>query len=60
MTQFYFAWSYATQTLNETLFDELLTTVDQASIDIFPKFRLGNAIAKKKARLLRAKKEDFF
>ena len=60
MTQVYFAWSYARQTLNEPLFDELLTTVDQASIDIFPKFRLGNAIAKKKARLLRAKKEDLF
>jgi len=60
MTQVYFAQSYATQTLNETLFDELLNTVDQASIDIFPKFRLGNAIAKKKARLLRAKKEDLF
>lgn len=60
MTQVYFAWSYATQTLNETLFDELLTSVDQASIDIFPKFRLGNAIAKKKSKLLRAKKEDLF
>jgi hypothetical protein len=46
--------------LNETLFDELLTSVDQASIDILPKFRLGNAIAKKKAKLLRAKKEDYF
>ena len=60
MTQVYFARSYAVQTFNESLFDELLTTVDQASIDIFPKFRLGNAIAKKKATLLRAKKDDLF
>ena len=60
MTQVYFARSYAVQTLNESLFDELLTTVDQASIDIFPKFRLGNAIAKKKGKMLQAKKADLF
>jgi TRAP transporter T-component len=60
LTQVYFAQSYAAQTLNEALFDELLTTVDKASIDILPKFRLANAIAKKKARLLEAKKADLF
>jgi TRAP transporter T-component len=60
MTQVYFSRSYAVQTLNEDLFDELLNTVDTASIDILPKFRLANAIAKKKARLLEARKTDLF
>lgn len=60
MTHVYFARSYAVQTLNETLFDELLTTVDQTSLDVLPKFRLGNAIAKRKAKLLEAKKADLF
>jgi len=60
MTHVYFARSYAVQTLNETLFDELLTTVDQTSLDVLPKFRLGNAIAKRKARLLQIKRADLF
>jgi hypothetical protein len=60
MTHVYFARSYAVQTLNETLFDELLATVDRTSLDVIPKFRLGNAIAKKKARLLQAKRADLF
>ena len=60
MTQVYFARSYAVQTLNEPLFDELLTKVDQASLDVLPKFRLANAIAKKKAKLLAARKADLF
>lgn len=60
MTQVYYAKSYARQTLNDTLFVKLLTQVDEASIDILPKFRLGNAIAKKKAKLLLARKEEWF
>ncbi|MEK9138312.1 MAG: TRAP transporter TatT component family protein [Bacteroidota bacterium] len=60
ITHVYFAGSYAAQTLNESLFDELLATVDRTSIDVFPKFRLGNAIAKKKAKLLQARKADLF
>ncbi len=60
MTQVYYAKSYAAQTLNDTLFTTLLTQVEAASLDILPKFRLGNAIAKKKAKLLMAKKEELF
>jgi hypothetical protein len=60
MTQVYYAKSYAVQTLNDTLFEELLTQVDKASLDILPKFRLGNAIAKKKAKMLLARKEELF
>ncbi len=60
LTYVYYARSYAVQTLNEPLFDQLLTTVDQTSIDVLPKFRLGNAIAKRKGKLLRAKEPDLF
>jgi hypothetical protein len=60
LTYVYYARSYAVQTLDQKLFDQLLTTVEEASIDILPKFRLGNAIAKRKGSLLRAKESDLF
>ena len=60
LTHIYYARSYAVQTLNESLFDELVATVDKTSLEVLPKFRLGNAIAKKKAKLLQAKRADLF
>ena len=60
MTYVYYARSYAVQTQDEQLFEELLMKVRKASIDILPEFRLANAIAKKKAELLLAKKADLF
>lgn len=60
LTYVYYASSYAVQTQNEALFTELLTKVRDASLDILPEFRLANAIAKKKAELLLAKKSDLF
>lgn len=60
MTQVYYARSYAVQTLNDSLFVNLLTEVENASLDILPEFRLGNAIAKKKAKIWLAKKEELF
>ena len=60
MTHFFYAKSYATQTLNDTLFEELLTKVESTSLEVLPKFRLGNAIAKKKAKALLARKEELF
>jgi hypothetical protein len=60
MTHVYYARSFAVQTQDEALFDELLAKVDNASIDILPEFRLANAIAKKKAKMLETKKSDFF
>jgi hypothetical protein len=60
MTYVYYARSYAVQIQDEALFEELLTTVDKASLDILPEFRLANAIAKKKAHLLLSKKSDLF
>jgi hypothetical protein len=60
MTYVYYARSYAVQTQNEALFEELLNKVQSSSLDILPEFRLGNAIAKKKAELLLARKADLF
>ncbi len=60
LTHVYYARSVALQTLNEPLFDELLLKVGNTSIDAEPSIRLPNAIAKEKARLLGAKKADYF
>ena len=60
MTYVYLARSVAVQTLDETLFDESLAKVEHASIDILPEFRLANAFAKKKARLLMDRRADLF
>jgi len=60
MTYVYYARSLAVQTQNQGLFEGLLGKVDSASIDILPSFRLANAVAKKKAQLLRAKESELF
>jgi hypothetical protein len=60
MTYVYYARSYAVQTQNEALFEELLTKVQDTPLDILPEFRLANAIAKKKAELLLARKNELF
>ncbi len=56
----YFAKAYAVPTRNRPLFDSLLTKVDTTSLDVLPKARLSNAIAKKKARLLRTQADQWF
>ncbi len=60
MTYIYYAQSYAVQTQNQELFRALLDTVDNASLEILPKFRLANAVAKRKAQLLRAREPELF
>lgn len=60
MTHVYYAKSYALQTLDEELFVALLTHVGNSSLDILPEFRLGNAIAKRKAQWLLEKKDELF
>ncbi len=60
LTYVYYARSYAVQTQNKELFEELLTRVDTTSLDVLPEYRLANAIAKKKAKLLRAQEPDLF
>jgi hypothetical protein len=56
----FYARSYAVQTQNRTLFMELLNTVDSTSLDVLPEARLPNAIAKKKATILRSKIDELF
>jgi len=56
----FMAQSYAVQVQDRTLFESSLNIVEGASIDILPEERLVNAIAKRKARALLAKKEDLF
>lgn len=60
MTYVYYAQTYAVQTLDEELFDRCLKAVEETSLDVLPEARLPNAIAKQKARLLRARKADLF
>ena len=60
MTYLYFASSYAVQSQNRELFEQCLSTIDAASIDVLPEGRLSNAIAKKKANLLRARIDQLF
>jgi tetratricopeptide (TPR) repeat protein len=60
LTYVYYAKTYAVQTQNQELFESLLKKVDDASPDILPEARLSNAIAKKKARLLREHLNDLF
>jgi hypothetical protein len=60
MTYIYYARSCAVQMQNQGLFDGLLDKVDQASLEILPEFRLANAVAKEKAKFLRAKESELF
>ncbi len=56
----YFARSYAVQVQDRELFDSLLTVVETASQDILPAARLPNAVAKRKAALLRESAAELF
>jgi len=60
MTYVYYARSLAVQTQNQGLFEGLLGKVESASLEILPEFRLANAVAKKKAQVLRAKESELF
>jgi tetratricopeptide (TPR) repeat protein len=60
LTYVYFAKTYAVQKQDQELFESLLKIVDEASPDILPEARLSNAIAKKKAKLLREHVNDLF
>lgn len=60
MTYVFYAKTYAAQQLEQDLFESLLTKVDDAPLDILPEARLPNAVAKRKARLLRDKIAELF
>lgn len=56
----YFARTYAVQTQNRDLFESTLSFVDSVSINVSPQTRLVNAIAKKKAAILRSMVDELF
>ncbi len=60
MTHVYMARYYAAKTLDENAFDRYLKHVEEASLEILPEVRLLNAIAKKKAALLKKQKSELF
>lgn len=60
MTHVYYARSYAVQTQDEVLFEELLTAVEETPLDVLPDYRLANAVAKEKAARLLARKSELF
>ena len=60
LTYVYYAKTYAVQTQDQELFETLLKKVDDAPADILPEARLSNAIAKRKAKLLREHINELF
>ena len=60
MTHVYYARSYAVQTQDEALFEDLLMTVEKTPLEVLPEYKLANAVAKEKAKLLIARKSDLF
>lgn len=60
LADLYYAKTYAVQVQNQELFESLLKKIEDASIDVLPEARLPNAIAKQKAKLLRAHTDSLF
>lgn len=60
MPYVYYAKTYAVGQQDQELFESLLKKVDDASVDVLPEARFANAVAKKKARLLREKMSELF
>lgn len=60
MPYVYYAKTYAVSQQNQELFESLLKKVDEASLNVLPEARFANAVAKKKARLLREKMNELF
>ncbi|MGH2568610.1 MAG: TRAP transporter TatT component family protein [Bacteroidota bacterium] len=60
MSYVYYAKTYAVQVQDKQLFESLLEKIEEAPVDILPEARLPNAVAKKKARLLRETIDELF
>ena len=60
MAHVLYAKSYAIQTQNKTLFENLLKEVSDAPSDILPSQRLANELAKKKAKKLLQNTNEYF
>jgi hypothetical protein len=60
LTQVYQAKFYAAKTLNEELFDQLIKEVEEFDIGTKPEIALFNQIARKKAALLKSRRDELF
>jgi hypothetical protein len=60
ITKVFFAETYAVQTLDVELFERLLGEVIDADPEILPEQRLVNTIAKQRAEILLARKDELF
>jgi hypothetical protein len=60
LADLFYAKTYAVQVQNQDLFESLLKKIDETSIDVLPEARLPNAVAKQKAKLLRAQMNNLF
>ncbi len=60
ITKVFFAQTYAVQTLDESLFDELLESVLATPLESMPDQKLVNSIAKSRAQRLLAEKRRLF
>lgn len=56
----YMAKSYCVQMQDKALFEQLLNTIDEASLEALPEQRLVNAIAKRKAKRLAERVDELF
>jgi hypothetical protein len=56
----YMAKSYCVQMQDKALFEQLLKTIDEASLEALPEQRLVNAIAKRKAKRLGERIDELF
>lgn len=56
----YMAKSYCVQMQDKALFEQLLKTIDEASLEALPEQRLVNAIAKRKAKRLGERVDELF
>lgn len=56
----YMAKSYCVQMQDRELFNQLLSTVEETSLDVLPEQKLVNAIAKRKAKKLAERADDLF
>lgn len=60
LTKYFYARYYAFQVQDKALFDQLLDEIIETDIEKYPDVKLMNAIAKKKARILKQNENKFF
>jgi hypothetical protein len=60
LTKYFYARYYAFQVQDKVLFDQLLNEIIETDIEKYPDVKLMNAVAKKKAKILKQNENKFF